>query len=100
MLPLSPPLLSLLVGTLCDLVFRGLWGMCCYGAEREREREREGGGLHLVMLGCIEVQTGEIVGHDLASSPCEAIDMHMMQLMPSDVMRGDATRCTACDAMR
>ena len=33
MFALSPPLFSPLMGTSCDLVFRGLWGMCCYGAD-------------------------------------------------------------------
>ena len=32
MFALIPPLLSPLMGTSCDLVFRGLWGMCRYGA--------------------------------------------------------------------
>ena len=42
MFSLSPPLFFLRVGTSCDLVFRGLWGMCRYGArDRARERERE-----------------------------------------------------------
>ena len=32
MFALIPPLFPPLMGTSCDLVFRGLWGMCRYGA--------------------------------------------------------------------